>query len=354
MSIISQIQGCVVEYFDQCSVNIIFRDQNRAIWSYALEQSAYIPTQYCHAALDFFQCCQQDKMTWVADVSIILRNEQHDVYGVWPLTVAFQNNQYILSSYGQPVYPPLFVQTLSTRKKKKLAKQCFKLCEALAQQYTVSSWRSIESYRPNKQSLSDWYQAALSAGMKTHVQHELFVDLGLSIVEIKRYFRKSYGALIKQGLRVWKVAVLEGENQSVWHQFHALYDRVAGKKVRSEKAWDIQYQAIVNGQAVLIYLTDEQGNMVGGGYFFTSRDECVYAVAAYDRALFDKPLGHAVQFRIIEIMKGKGLQWYKIGPIVYPQDAPSEKELSIAHFKQGFATHCVPSFLLEQSIHQEL
>lgn len=293
-------------------------------------------------------------MDWVADISIILRNEHQDVYGVWPLTVALHNNQYILSSYGQPVHPPLFVQALSIKKKKKLAKQCFELCETLARKYQLSSWQSIESYPPNKHSLSDWYQVALNAGMTTHMQHELFVDLSLSIAEIKRYFRKSYGSLINQGLRVWNVAVLEGENRAVWRQFHALYDRVAGKKIRSERAWDLQYQAIVEGHAILIYLTDDQGGMVGGGYFYTSRDECVYAVAAYDRALFDKPLGHVVQYRLIETMKDKGLQWYKIGPIVYPQDAPTQKELSIAHFKQGFSTHCVPSFLLERLTSQKL
>lgn len=92
--------------------------------------------------------------------------------------------------------------------------------------------------------------------------------------------------------------------------------------------------------------------MVGGGFFQVTRDEGVYAVAAYDRALFDKPLGHAVQYRAVEEMKNRGIRWYKIGARPYPGDQPppSAKELRIAEFKQGFASHIFPCYRLTSSI----
>ena len=80
---------------------------------------------------------------------------------------------------------------------------------------------------------------------------------------------------------------------------------------------------------------------VGGGLFACTRDEAAYSVAAYDRELFDKPLGHVVQFTAIKALKERGIRWYRIGarPFVGDAPAPSEKELAIADFKHGFASH---------------
>jgi uncharacterized Fe-S cluster-containing MiaB family protein len=67
----------------------------------------------------------------------------------------------------------------------------------------------------------------------------------------------------------------------------------------------------------------------------------IYGVGAYKRELFDRPIGHGVQMKAIEFLKEKGCQWYEIGRRCYPVDRikPTEKELSISHFKEGFATH---------------
>ena len=43
--------------------------------------------------------------------------------------------------------------------------------------------------------------------------------------------------------------------------------------------------------------------MVGGALIVCSANESRYEIAAYDRDLFDKPLGHLVQFKAIEESK---------------------------------------------------
>ena len=74
--------------------------------------------------------------------------------------------------------------------------------------------------------------------------------------------------------------------------------------------------------------------------FVYSEDTGSYAVGAYNRELFSKPLGHAVQMKAIEILKNKGLSWYEIGNkhLNIDKTPPTEKELSISFFKEGFAT----------------
>jgi len=86
--------------------------------------------------------------------------------------------------------------------------------------------------------------------------------------------------------------------------------------------------------------------MVGGALFHTTPDEGLYAVGAYDRSLFDKPLGHVAQALAIEEMVRRGIRWYRIGTRTYPGDspAPSTKDLNISDFKQGFASHLFARF----------
>jgi len=87
-----------------------------------------------------------------------------------------------------------------------------------------------------------------------------------------------------------------------------------------------------------------------------ARDEGVYAVAAYDRSLFDKPLGHVVQYRAIEELKKRKVSWYKIGVRPYGSDnpRPTDKEIKIGEFKQGFSSHCFPHYRLIHRVVQQL
>lgn len=84
--------------------------------------------------------------------------------------------------------------------------------------------------------------------------------------------------------------------------------------------------------------------MVGAGLFELTHYAGVYSVAAYNRDLFDLPLGHVVQVAAIEYMQKLGLSWYSIGRRWYPVDIPmpTDKEINIGVFTEGFATHIFP------------
>ena len=77
------------------------------------------------------------------------------------------------------------------------------------------------------------------------------------------------------------------------------------------------------------YDLDNNNEMVGGGLFQFTKDEALYAVAAYDRNQFDKPMGHVIQFRAIEELKKRTASWYKLGgrPFLNGQTTPTEKEM---------------------------
>jgi FemAB family protein len=189
-------------------------------------------------------------------------------------------------------------------------------------------------------------------GASCGISHQLFLDLRPSLAEIKSGFRKRYKSLIKYGRREWTVAVLDTPDSSIWAEFTQLHFYVSGRKTRSDETWALQLRQIAVGEALLVLLRDEDGKMVGGGFFQFSRDEAVYAVGAYDRKLFPKPLGHVVQATAIEELKRRNICWLKLGRRFFSSDfpTPTEKELSISDFKSGFSSHLFPEFSFNRKI----
>ena len=94
-------------------------------------------------------------------------------------------------------------------------------------------------------------------------------------------------------------------------------------------------------ESFVVLVTDEENVLVGAGLFTYSRDNGFYSVGAYKRELSDQPLGHVVQIKAIETFKKNGVKWYEIGlkRLKIDKKPPTEKELSLTHFKEGFATH---------------
>jgi FemAB family protein len=184
------------------------------------------------------------------------------------------------------------------------------------------------------------------------LQHELFVSLNLDINDIKSRFRQSYKSLISSGERLWQVGLMQDYDEPVWGEFRELHFSAAGKSTRSALSWELQHKAIRDGDAFLVHLRDQENRMVGGGFFHVTRDEGLYAVGAYDRSLFSRPLGHVVQFYAIREMQRRGLKWYKIGYRPYPGDVPepSPKEIAIGEFKDGFASHTFPRYQLVHGV----
>jgi FemAB family protein len=186
------------------------------------------------------------------------------------------------------------------------------------------------------------------------MSHGLYVDLSLSLDDIRLSFRKSYRPLISKGLAIWTTDVVERVDSEVLEDFRRLHLKVAGRATRSGRSWELQREAVASGDAFLVTLRDKAGALVGGGLFLLSGSEALYAVGVYERDLFQMPLGHVVQYKAIETMKRLGLRWYFIGARPYPGDSPSptEKEVQIGEFKEGFSTHCYPHFILEYLVRE--
>ncbi|MCX6237724.1 MAG: FemAB family protein [Bacteroidia bacterium] len=340
----------IVLFAKSFGISVKLRAENNSVWSETLLKLSYLPFAYTNASINFQYEYQQGHGGEWKDISLIIYWENKPC-AIWPLSLTNKDSKALLSSHGQPVLPPLFTAACSNSLRKRITKNCLDLADSIAKSIGVKIWESAESFNESI-GLSNWHSEAINRDATCNIHHELFIDLSIDISQIKNNFRKSYKSLITAGMRIWSVNVLKTVDELIWNEFRELHFKVSGRVTRSDKTWESHLQDIQTQQAFLVYLRNSEGEMVGGGFFNFTRDEGLYAVAAYDRTLFDKPLGHVVQYIAIQELKAKGIRWYKIGLRPYRLDipTPTEKEISIGQFKQGFGTHLFPKFILRHPV----
>jgi FemAB family protein len=311
-------------------------------WVRVLAAAAYAPVSHSRTMIAY-QVAYAVQAGPLEDCSLLIRHGGEAV-GVWPLVVRTIDGQVSLGSNEGAVLPPLFVASLGRKLQRGLMVGLVDCIESLLP--AKGTWQGSESFQ-DAGPCSEWHLLLMERGATLAVGHEMYADLGRDPATIKAGLRKSYKSLLTSATRHWQATVLAGDCAGPFAEFRQLHQQVAGRVTRSAETWERQLAAIDDGAAFLVTLRDAGGRLVGAGLFHVSPHEGLYAVGAYDRSLFDKPLGHLVQWTAIQEMQRRGLRWYKLGTRSYAGSlpAPSDKELSIAHFKQGFASHVFPRWL---------
>ena len=335
------------ELFLRSRVNAFLREQDPNQWEEVYEKISFQPINYKSSMLDYELSYQISQGGRWHDYSSILFLDSKPV-GIWPVTVSVCNGVTNLSSQGRLLMPPLFISELPERSRKRLTKACLSVACHLVSQLGIARWKSIVGFC-DRCDIDEWQLIAMNQGAHSDAKFELYVDLSLDLSEIRAKFRKRFRSLVTAGERQWNIEIIRSSGSyDVWEEFRQLHFDVSGRRTRSLNTWQLQYDAIKTDQAFLVVLRNLDNHMIGGGYFQFTRDEGSYRIGAYDRRLFDKPLGHVVQYRAIEALKQRGCRWYHIGTRCFPGEdpMPSKKELNISNFKQGFSSHLFASFVL--------
>ncbi|MES2330087.1 MAG: FemAB family protein [Bacteroidota bacterium] len=335
-------------------LSVMARGESKAEWEHTLQECRYAPVAYSNMNLDFLFEIQKGNGIEIYDLSVIIFWDNKPV-ALWPLFLSMHNQAAVINGYDNCVLPPLTISSCSEAVEKKIVKQCLQLVNRLAMSRNIPAWNSTEIFTDTK-GISTWHSQSMAMGASSSIQYELFINMQLEWPEIKALFRKSYKSLINSSQKLWTTGLMDdASDETVWNEFIGLHARAAGRKTRSDKSWDIHLTDIENKRSFLIYLRNSDDAMIGAGLFNTTRDEGLYASAAYDRSLFDKPVGHLVQYHAIQELKKRGVSWYKLGilPFASQMPSPSEKEINIGKFKQGFASDMFPRYMLLHTVNKE-
>lgn len=273
------------------------------------------------------------------NLSLVLYEKQQAV-GIMPLIAhKDENNKWILSSNGADIVEPIFKKSLGKKSRKKIETKILNLIFDLCRHLKIEKCRfvNMQLFR-----LSEWYANLLELADETFTSYYLFIDLSLSIEEIKSRFRRSIKSIINKGLRDWNIQVHEKPTNELFDSFRLLHKLVAGKSTRPLQSWNMQKLQIECEESFLVTASDDKNCLVGAGLFAYSENLAEYMSAAYKREL-NTSCSHAVQMKAIETLKNKDLKWYELGQkyltIDKNKNPATKKELSIVHFKEAFATH---------------
>lgn len=268
----------------------------------------------------------------------------------WPVRLTETNGLWRLTSYGGNLLPPKLQGDVSAKLRKSLAQFTYSVACKLHDCCGYERVAIVEYFAGELRSgLSEMHGLAAQYGYRTDLEYDLYVDLRDGLEGFRRGVRKSYKPLISGARNMWRVQVDATGDVGSWAEFRDLHRAAAGRDTRSAQSWDVQFRAVQEGCAFLVALRDEIGRMVGAGYFDVTADHANYSVAAYDRRLFDKPLGHLVQAEAVGEILRRNIRWYRLGawPTRFDHAPPDDKQTSIAFFKQGFSNALIPRYIFQ-------
>lgn len=307
-------------------------------WDKVVRAAGYAPVEYLRTMVNY-QSVYVDEQSDAFDALDCVLYDGDAAIGIWPLNCRQSSGTWTIGSNAGNVLPPLVIGTATQKQKKSVIGYALGEIDRLCLELGQRTWRGNEAWKD--MDASDWHKAIMNKGGTVTVGHDLYLDLKPDIPAIKSHFRKSYRPLITKAEKLWQTRLIDTGDATAFDAFRSLHIEVAGRETRSQKTWDLQKDAVANGDAFLVMLNDDSDRLVGAALFQHSSSEGIYSVAAYDRSLFDKPIGHLSQMAAINHMKTMGLKWYRLGQRAYPGDdpAPDKKQTNIAFFKEGFASH---------------
>ncbi|MGH1403783.1 MAG: hypothetical protein ACRBDL_06025 [Alphaproteobacteria bacterium] len=180
-------------------------------------------------------------------------------------------------------------------------------------------------------------QEAFNHKAMPHTRLRAAQDLNRSEEAVFLDIRNSYRSLINKskGEISFTYVTHENADKDLFNNFMAFHKETAGRQTRSTQSWDVQFEMIKAGHAELIMGYMEPHGLVSSALFTDYGSVTSYAVAVYDRSLFEKPLAHANVYEGILCAKGRGQMIFNLG-VIPPYNPDHEKEYNIGKFKKGF------------------
>ncbi len=191
----------------------------------------------------------------------------------------------------------------------------------------------------------------LTFGEISSIKIELlgYVDLSLSVEEIRAGFRKSYRSLINWGHKNIILERFDNSNAKAdkFNELRLLHINAAGRETRSQLSWDLQYELVSQGHATF-YVGTLCGEAVTGALLFHDKERAFYGVSAGRRDLMkiNLALSHCIIDRSILDSKALGLKYFEFNDISVV-GCDELKLTSINKFKKGFCTGIKPRLVYE-------
>ncbi len=343
----SKIRLKVLSLYKEYKDTIMPRKENISLWAETSQNVDYLPVHYTNSYMDYQYEYHKKNFKNYVDISIIYKNK-NDSLSIWPLALSQDNkNNFKIDSFGVPILTPLFALNCSKKQEKLIISFYYEILEKISNLFNIKKIIYLDFYN-SKKGFCNWFRIISNNSSSVNIDYALYLEIDKDINIIKKSFRKSYKSLIKLDNK-FRITMLEN-NEKKWNEFRKLHYKVAKSITRNKKTWDIQFSHIISKDAFLIYIENEKGNIIGGGYFNCSKDECFYSVGVYDKDYLDYNLGHIINYYSIKEMISRNIKWFKLGHTKVKYKKSEKKLENVSKFKLGFTSNIFPEFQITNTI----
>ena len=242
----------------------------------------------------------------------------------------------------QVFWSPAFANGLEEKKKERVINFTFEHIDRLALENKVkrASFMIYPLSFPRYNYLMK--QGYFDISLNTQV-----IDLKQDLKVIHSAMRKGHDYDIDRGLKEIGVVVFDSDtiDRVVFEECCELHHKDAGRITRPRTTFDMQYDWIVDGDAILVgaYLNN---TWIGFSFVNTYKNKAYYFSACSEPSC-NLPIAHVLTWKTIEWLKKHDFEYYELGWQQYgalPYDFPSKKETEISFFKRGFGGQIFPLF----------
>jgi FemAB family protein len=307
--------------------NSLYRKDNFNLWEDVLFKCDYVPYEFTNEFIEY-DIKYESQTKSVKDFSVILFKNMKPI----GLLCILYIEDYDINKFK--ILSPIYITSILENQITDLNKELFTSIIELTKFYSIK-FNFIDPFI-NSHFLSNFHLNLLQHRHIFKKHPKIILELKKDISLIRMNFRKSYKSLINNGLKLFNVQFLTGEDIDLWHDFQNFHIKISGKKTRSDQTWQLNYNAILNGRAFLAYIKQD-GDLIGAAYFLYSKSEAIYGVGVYERELSHLPISHSIQYAAICKLRELNVDNYCLGISLFSnQDNVTSKELNISHFKRGF------------------
>ncbi len=331
------------QFKDHKDLKILFRSKNQKIWDQFLEKIKDAHFYHFSQELNYQSLYQIELGFEDQDLSFIILNN-NEIISLFGLSILRKKDSYFLGCNGRPVLSPIFRKQCSIQMESLISEICFDICEKIAGKLHIKKWYSNFFLFSQKEN-SEWIKICKKKNCNIFKTEEGFIKLTNKEMGDKKYLKK-----IKEDH--WEIKKFLSINKEDWNLFKNLHLKVSGKKTRSDKTWESQFEDLNNNRAFAIFLYDKnkKGSLVGGNIYRIEKNISIYAVGVNDRSYFPKSMSiYSFYHGIIEMLN-KNIKWLSLGDIPSERDFnnPTSKEISIGEFKRRLSTDIFEKFTIER------
>ena len=324
------------------NVIVKLRSENRAIWKKVFLNLKYQPFFYNEEFLEYNTEYEKNSYDFI-DISIIILNNNKNAIGICPIFLKKNKKN---SPYNISIYIPLFTKDLLYEHKYKI--KCLEKIYSSIRDFAINikifNFTCFALFN-NEVNIENTVNYLFEKAKKVTFNREIYTNLKLSNEEIIKTINKNQFQQLSKRINKFDVKVLDKTNNMIWNDFKNLHYEISGRKTRSDKTWDLQYENLISNNAIFLYVTDNNNKIISGAYFDISRDEANYSVSVSNHYAKKNYINSLLIFKAINILKERKVLYLRLGR--YDDQKISDlKQININRFKLSFSN----SILISQKL----